>query len=256
MIQHGAPLRSGWLLGAFAAFAAGGLLIFALSRSAINLSPSLGVPAQSPRPVVRFSPPSAPSGAVAWEPHSAMDDLSPLFLPSDRNARLPTLPLREPGDGTLDAQPASFRFRETDASLLTNFPPATSVNGKPVSEATELDVLRADGAVPIASGFGRHSIVLGPTPPRGALIEIFASGSGQVLDVSEIGEDSHPLWPQVWQPLEFLAAVDSGGLVSPLSLIVASRVDNVDTFFRDYLARTFRVGERLAPGFYRIVVSP
>jgi hypothetical protein len=60
----------------------------------------------------------------------------------------------------------------------------------------------------------------------------------------------------MWAPLEFLATVEAAGLVAPLTLTGRSGVDEVDAFFRNYLVRTFRLGERLPPGFYRITVSP
>jgi hypothetical protein len=56
--------------------------------------------------------------------------------------------------------------------------------------------------------------------------------------------------------MEFVAAVDPAGLVGPLVPTVRSGVEEVDNFFQNYLARTLRVGERLAPGFYRICVGP
>jgi hypothetical protein len=33
-------------------------------------------------------------------------------------------------------------------------------------------------------------------------------------------------------------------------------VEDVDVFLRDYLAGTLRLGERLAPGMYRVIVGP
>lgn len=250
------PLRTGWLLGIAIGCVAIGVVVFTLSRTMVVQLQPRPTSTEIQHPVLRIAQPRAPSGAVGWGVHSAMNDLSPLFLPSDRNARLPALPLREPGDGTLDAQTAMFRFRESDASITASFPATTSLNGKPLSQAVDLDGLRADDTASLAAGFGRLPVVLVPAGPRGALIEIYASGSGQIVEIKEISDDAHFPWPQIWQPLEFLAAVESAGLVSPLSLTVASGIDSVDGFFRDYLARTFRVGERLAPGFYRIVVSP
>jgi hypothetical protein len=249
-------LRSSWLAATLIACAAVGILVFSLRHTAIGLGPSASAGKSAYRPMVLLSKATAQTGVGAWDLHSMMNDLSPLFLPSDRNARLPALPLREPGDGTLDAETAILRFREADSAILLSLPPGITLNDKPLSQATELDGLRADYAASFASGLGRRQLPVVPAPARGGLIEVYASGSGQIIHIEELKEGLHPLWPQVWQPLEFLAAVDPSGLVSPLSLTVASRVDSVDAFFRDYLARTFRVGERLAPGFYRIVVSP
>ena len=37
---------------------------------------------------------------------------------------------------------------------------------------------------------------------------------------------------------------------------VSSDLEDVDVFFRDYLAKTLHLGERLPPGNYRVVVGP
>jgi hypothetical protein len=59
-----------------------------------------------------------------------------------------------------------------------------------------------------------------------------------------------------WRPLEFNALVSPAGLVGTLVITERSDSEEVNAFFRDYLTRTFRVGERLPPGMYRIVVGP
>ena len=56
--------------------------------------------------------------------------------------------------------------------------------------------------------------------------------------------------------MEFIAAVDTAGLVGPLVPTVRSTDADVDDYFGRYLAETLRVGQRLAPGFYRISVGP
>lgn len=255
MIDRVRFLRSSWTPATVAALAAIVGVVAALSRTTAVFKPSPAAPAAASRTVVRFAD-SRNGEATGWGAHSAMSDLAPLFLPSDRNARLPPLPLREPGDGTLETQNVKFRFRETDAAVLLNFPPTTLLNGKPLGRIDDLDALAADDSLSIGFGFGRRPAAPIASPPRGGLIEVYAAGSGQLLLLQEIAEAVHPVWPQVWHPLEFLAAIEPGGLVGPLSLTVTSRVDSVDAFFRDYLARNFKLGERMAPGFYRIVVSP
>jgi hypothetical protein len=61
---------------------------------------------------------------------------------------------------------------------------------------------------------------------------------------------------QPWEPAEFSAVVDITGLVAPLATVSSSRVEEVDNHFKNYLARTFRIGERLRPGLYRVTVGP
>jgi len=44
--------------------------------------------------------------------------------------------------------------------------------------------------------------------------------------------------------------------VGDLVLTSSSDSEEVDSFFRSYLVKTFRLGERLNPGRYRILVGP
>ena len=61
-------------------------------------------------------------------------------------------------------------------------------------------------------------------------------------------------------PVEYLVAVSSAGIVGDPILLVGSEGEamdeKVDTFFRSYLVKTFRLGERLNPGRYRVLVGP
>jgi hypothetical protein len=255
MIASPSSRRLTWFVALLAACGCVGGALFFLQRAAMGppVSPQLNL--AFPRATVLLALSSAQHGSGAQAVNSAMTDLSPLFLPSERNARLPALPLREPGDGTLDSETSKFNFRESDPATLVTFPPGVLLDNRPLSEATELDGLRGD-SLSLAAGFGRSPLRLPTAAPRGGLVEVYASGTGQIITQEELAEDSHPSWLQVWHPLEFLAAIEPSGLVTPLSLTATSRVDAVDTFFRDYLDRVFRVGDRFEPGFYRIVVSP
>jgi len=59
-----------------------------------------------------------------------------------------------------------------------------------------------------------------------------------------------------WHPLELIGVINRAGMVGQLSLVESSGVDEVDSIFRNYLAQTLHLGERLTPGFYRILVGP
>ena len=48
----------------------------------------------------------------------------------------------------------------------------------------------------------------------------------------------------------------AAGLAGPLVVTESSRVEEVDAHFRRQLRQVFRLGERLAPGVYRVVVGP
>lgn len=115
----------------------------------------------------------------------------------------------------------------------------------------------------VAIGFGRSDRAVMSLTSRGALVDIVAVGTGQVAlrpqamaRVEAIAAGARPPSGRPWHAMEFFAAVDAGGLLAPLTITKLSGVEEVDAYFQNFLARTIRVGERLAPGFYRISVGP
>ena len=93
-----------------------------------------------------------------------------------------------------------------------------------------------------------------PLPGRGALVEVVTASDGRQVFTKELKGARPPGGD--WQPMEFLVAVEPAGLVGLPA--PAPSLNNVEvvTYFQNYLAKVFRVGERLAPGFYRIKVGP
>jgi hypothetical protein len=173
-------------------------------------------------------------------------DPTPLFLPTEYNSsRIDYVP-REPG-GTF----AGFPFKKTfaDSELELHLPPPTVIPASPA------DALIGDPPGAPFIGFDRGDPVVQPLGPRAAYVEIVEARSGRsVLEMPVT--DAHPPASMPWQPMEFIAAVDAAGLVGPLVTTTRSGADDVDTYFGRYLAETLRVGQRLAPGFYRIIVGP
>lgn len=173
-------------------------------------------------------------------------DPTPLFLPTAFNsARIDYVP------GALGGAFAGFPFKKTfsDSELELHLPPAASVPGSPA------EALAGDPPGAPFIGFDRANPVMEPLSPRVAYVEIMDARTGRsVLEMPVTG--AHPPVSAPWQPMEFIAAVDPAGLVGPLVPTARSGVDEVDTYFGRYLADTLRVGQRLAPGFYRIVVGP
>jgi hypothetical protein len=172
-------------------------------------------------------------------------DLTPLFLPTEYNSSRKDYVPTEPGDAF-----AGFPFKPTfsDSQIELHLAPPTAV---PTSPAEAL-VGDPPGAPFI--GFGRVDIKIEALVPRAAYVEVTDAGSGRTV-FSQPVEDAQPPVSD-WKPMEFMAAVDSGGLVGPLVLTVHSDVADVDAYFGRYLAETLRIGQRLEPGFYRISVGP
>jgi hypothetical protein len=114
----------------------------------------------------------------------------------------------------------------------------------------------AEGDTVALRGFGRSPVQVAVLPVRGGFISVVTLRTGLEVLAEALPAEASPPGGKSWEPLELLAAVDVAGLAAPLVITTSSRVENVDAHFRDFLARTFRIGARLPPGFYRIVVGP
>lgn len=240
----------------WAAAAAGGAGVVVLLLFAFQ-APLPAPPASSVRPhkaeVILLQPDAA--NAVVHE-QAAMHDTTPLFLPTERNAAARQPPRREPGRSFLDNESPKLSIGEGGLNLTAELPPIVTLNGKAPAAASPQDSLAAAAPSEMLIGFGRAETALTPGAPRGGYIEVVAEANGRTVLRSVVPLASAPPTAKAWQPLEFLVAVDPAGLVGPLIITEDSQVEEVNLHFRKYLAQTFRLGERLAPGFYRVVVGP
>jgi hypothetical protein len=234
-----------WLaaLAAGALALALGLTFFRLPRS------RPAVPAASPVvQVTRFD-----SGArqSLLQEQAVFFDPTPLFLPTLWNAsqrELPGAVQRKP-DEIFGTFPAKLSFNED--RLVLQLGPVLTLPAGP------RDVLARNNRDPFFT-FGREAVPLPELSARGAYVEVRSAGTGELILTEELTSAAPPRtdWGSGLQPPEYMAAVDRAGLVGPPVLTTGSGSDEVDGYFRDYLARNFRVGERLAPGFYRVVIGP
>jgi len=201
-------------------------------------------------------PPAPPAREAVRNPVGLVDhvviegtmlfDLTPLFLPTEFNSSRKDYVPSEPGS-TFAGFPANLTFAKSGLAL--DLPPAAAVPANPA------DALAGDPPGAPFIGFGRSDLKVEPLPPRGAYVEIVDAGSGRRMFGQPVA-DARPPTSAPWKPMEFLAAVDSAGLVGPLVPTVRSGAGDVDDYFGRYLTETLRVGQRLAPGFYRIIVGP
>jgi hypothetical protein len=173
-------------------------------------------------------------------------DRTPLFLPTRWNSAEKELPSRDPSGG-FTGYPDKLFFNGDELSL--GLPP-------PIAVPRRLpDALAGNAPGDPFLGIGRTGYAPAPLPARGACVEISAAASGSRVFSRALAE-AQPPGDGAWQPMEFLVAVDPAGLVGPPVLTIPSGQEGVDAYFRRYLADVLRVGDRLAPGFYKITVGP
>lgn len=176
-------------------------------------------------------------------------DPTPLFLPTSWNVgenALPANARQEPGSAFRDYAP---KLTFPIADLRLGLP-------APIAVPQQVpDVFDTDTPKRPYLGFGQTDRAVDALPKRTAYIEVAAIANGG-LALAEPIEASTPPPENNWQPLEFLVAIDRAGLVRPATLVTSSQVSSVDAYFRDFLTDGLHIGERLAPGFYRVSIGP
>jgi hypothetical protein len=174
-------------------------------------------------------------------------DPTPLFLPTEFNSSRKEYAPKEPG-GAFSGFLPEYVFDSTQ--LVLHLPPAVAIPSSPAGALVD----DPPGAPFI--GFDRANPVLEPLSPRTAYVEVVNTATGRSLLAMPVTDAHPPRTSVAWQPMEFIAAVNPAGLVGPVVPTTRSGVDEIDAYFGRYLAETLRIGQRLAPGFYRISVGP
>lgn len=209
--------------------------------------PTAPVIASSPlSPLVRVvSADSATPDQVLRERAELLDP-TPLFFPTEWNYGLQ--PERVASLGQLGQVFGSFEAKLTvgDQSMVP-----FRLEGTPVPEKLS-DVL-SQGSEASFDGMGQIDRQRSTLPVRAGHVEVRDLENGNLIISQSLTGISPPRGD--FAPLEFLVTVSSGGMVGDPVLTTASEGEDVDNFFRDYLVRSYRLGERLLPGRYRVLVG-
>jgi hypothetical protein len=210
-------------------------------------------PAGAGSVVVQIARPEMGDGLLQDE--AVLRDPRPLFLPTRFNAS-PMEPRREAGRTLFDLDRAAEEPGETDTSIVRELSPVAVLNGRPAGEASGLDALAPSQSEVGVVGLGRGEKTVQPLRQRGGYLQVFSAATGAMVLAEALAPGLAPAGGKDWEPMELFAVVDAAGLASPLVLVSSSTVDEVDAHFRRILGQVFRVGERLPPGFFRLVVGP
>lgn len=238
--------RAGW-------WVAGLTVVFAAVAVVLLFRP-LGTQGSGPTPVappkVNIARLEEGMGDRVLREQATMFDPTPLFLPTEWNTGqrpLPAAVQRQPGQvfGTFEPK---LMYGEAELTL-----PVGSERSLP---ASPVDLLKESSHDPFL-GFGLEDEPLTPLPFRKGFVEVRKVGTGEMVYARNLGGEVAPPTSRLdWQPAEFLVTVTVAGLLGQPADTASSDVEEVDAFFRDYLANTLRLGERLPPGIYRVVVGP
>ena len=174
-------------------------------------------------------------------------DPTPLFLPTSRNFQQGVLPARvvkQPGQVFRDFEP-KLNFAE---SALPDYGSMDGASGNSLSE-----VMTGGNVAPYA-GFGQIDESKQSLAKRGGYIEVKTLKNGVLSSVATLSDAELP--SADFSPIEFIVAVASAGLIGDPVISATSGSEEVDGKLKDYLVNVYRIGERLAPGRYVIVIGP
>lgn len=237
-----------WLLAILGAMAviAFVLMLFRPSLKEIAVAPQ---PTAHPVPAVGLAQLGGRDEDALLREEATMRDPTPLYLPTRWNAGEDVLPtdFRREFGTSFQGYPPKLTY--TESALNLNLPAAIDV---PLGPA---DAFATDKPERPYFGFGQTDREIPSVAPRGAFVEVSTAASGKSM-IAEALQDANLPSDVVWQPLEFLVAIDRTGVVRPPVMTESSRVAAVDSYFAEYLVNVLHIGERLSPGFYRVAIGP
>jgi hypothetical protein len=174
---------------------------------------------------------------------AALLDKTPLFLPTSWNTSIKDVSL----PATVFADfPSAFAYKEGDHSFGVFRSDQEGLNGA---------ILDIEGPNSAFLSFGQKAQNLQVTRRAVGYLEVYSAKDGIAVIREALTLDLPPGTIN-WSPIELMAVVSAAGLVGPPVSITLSGLEEVDLYFADFLVKVFRIGEKLSPGVYRIVVGP
>lgn len=216
----------------------------AWTQHTIPVEPAAAI---APKPFVRLTGAGEGTADRILRERADLLDPTPLFFPTEWNFGQRPLPARlrpQPGQVFGSFEP---KFTVVEQNLKTYV-------GALVPAPEKLaDVLTQGNEAPFA-GMGHLEVSRAPLPERSGMLEVRSFGGSEPILEQQL--EGFTLARPDFAPLEFIVAVSSAGVVGDPILASGSGWDEVDSFFRTYLVKTARLGERLNPGSYRVLVGP
>jgi len=217
-----------------------------------HADPAVPLPPAQSRPRVTVVTESGVAGGPLVREQMVLFDQQPLSMPTAWNAGAQELP------ADLRRQPGEV-FGMYELRLVFDAERLEPVFGPPGGAPTDgRGGLRTIGAMAGGwAGLGRIDRPVPRLPEREAAVEVrrYAGGSAEGVVLRESLRDlPAAVREHDWTPLEYSVVVAPLGMVGVPTLASGSGVDEVDAFFGGFLARDFRLGERVGPGLYRVCV--
>ncbi|MBI2497007.1 MAG: hypothetical protein HYV75_03475 [Opitutae bacterium] len=209
--------------------------------------PAAAVPAPAKQPFVRLAGAGTGAGDQVLREQAELLDPTPLFFPTEWN---------------FGQRPLKESLRKQPGQIFGSFPPKVDFGEQgikaygiePAAVPEQLaDVLAQGNEAPFA-GMGQIDVHQPALAERSGFLEVYDISAGKYSLKQALANVALPR-PD-FAPMEFLAVVSSAGMIGEPVLVRGSGWEEVDSFFRSYLVKVFRLGERLSPGRYRVLVGP
>lgn len=239
-----APIKRRIWIGSLIACAVVGGWVF-WTRSDLLVPPATP-PASVPKPFVQLAGAGGTVTDQVLREKAELLDPTPLFFPTERNygqRPLPPSALKQPGQVFGGFEP---KLTVADQNIAPYRNETT-----PVPEKLS-DVLAQGNEAPFA-GMGQVDIRRSTLPIRSGYLEVSDLRNGDIIISQSLSGLGAPR-PD-FAPVEFLIVVGAAGVVGDPFLMSGSGGDEMDNFLRNYLVRSYRLGERLRPGRYRVLVG-
>ena len=231
-------------------------LIFTLGVSGVwwvwtrAQAPAPAVTARAPQAFVRLAGVGQGVADQLLRERADLFDPTPLFFPTEWNFSQRSLP------ENIGRQPGQV-FGGFEANLTFGEQNIKTYGSEVVAVPDRLaDVLVQGNEAPFA-GMGQIDIQRPRLAERSGFLEVINMADGKIIVAQILIGLAVPRLDFV--PMEFLVVISSSGLIGEPILMTDSGLEvdeGVDLFFRSYLVRSFRLGERLSPGRYRVLVGP
>jgi hypothetical protein len=187
------------------------------------------------------------SADVVTREEAVFRDPTPLFLPTPWNAGA------DVGPSVLTTGPEGL-FPDYAAKLVNPAAELTAWFAPTPTPMAPADALRVGERGNPYGAVGRRETPMEPLPERLGFVDVLQTATGRrVLAVSVPLARGAPEGD--WQPLEMLVGVDRAGSVEA-AVMTGSGADEWDRFLRQFIEKDFHLGQRVTPGFYRVVVGP
>ncbi|MBI2814497.1 MAG: hypothetical protein HYX71_09445 [Opitutae bacterium] len=198
-------------------------------------------------PFVRFAGAGTGVADQVLRERADLFDPTPLFFPTEWNYGQQPLRdnlRRQPGQVFGSYEPV-YSFAETS---MKPYGAEARIPSEKLS-----DVLSQGNEAPFA-GFGQIDAPRPALPGRAGFLEVTGFAAVEPIIAQALEGISVPRVD--YAPMEFLLMISSAGIVGDPVQTSGSGWEEVDVFFRSYLVKTARLGERLSPGRYRVLIGP